>query len=411
MQSAKPTSTSTSSSATSSAASSSPSSSSNFPPQNPNCVRPYAVEGGCVPIYQMANGRIQKRNWVFKNPSWCEMCKEPVSLWANHMGRKDHALLDLHYSAQAEFHRSWNPEHLLKVFDEYSSVPFHRYQERYASFDKERRQEIFALIKFLEAEKVLHLGDPRQTFLLKMVGGLRGMDHQGALVMHKYLLGPFMRLFPDGGIQDYSNLVDFITCAYNMETVYDLCGFQALDLLSKEGLVKTGASSPAALGLGGIATSSSSAHGFTSGSDSGSISSGPDGNKPLSDQEYEEAFSRKAVFIRSLLGQLRWSVVEDQVHPTGKVYPHHILLCCELLIKSLIAEIIAVRLCEYMVRVEPRWIEFGLERKIVSKKEIAEREITPRLVQYHYRPMSENRDDLYSTTEVVLTSRFSNNKE
>ena len=385
-----------------------------------------------MPIYQMANGRIQKRNWVFNNPSWCDLCKEPVSLWVNHMGRKDHALLDLHYSAQAGYPRSWNPEVLLKVFDEYSSVPFYRYQEQYAQFDKQRREEIFALITFLEAEKVLHLGDPRQTFLVKMIGGLRGMDHQGALVMHRFLIGPFMRLFPEGGIQDYSNLVDFITCGYNMETVYDLCGFQALDALAKEGLVKTHASSPAALGLGGLTTGSSSAHGFNSGSASSPLAtdagaavaaaqqaaagggggggiggSAPDPSKPLSEQEAEESFSRKAVFIRSLLGQLRWSIVEDQVHPTGKVYPHHILLSCELLIKSLIAEIIAVRLSEYMVRVEPRWIDFGLERNIVPRRDVAARDLTPEVVQYFYRPMSKERDDLYSTTEVEITSKFS----
>ena len=366
-------------------------------PIQQGCQRPYAVEGGAVPIFQLAaGGRINKRTWNSRNPNWCDLCKEPVSLWANHHGRKDHALLDLHYSSMVEFERNWDAEVLLKAFEDYMGLSIGAYHKNHAETDRRRRLEILALVRFLEREQVLNLTEPRNTFLSRMTGGLRGMDHQGALVMHRELLGTMMRFYPDGGIQDFSNLLDFISCAYNLETVYDLGGYAAVDPAAVDGQMKLGSTSPSALGLGGAAVGSTAANGFGSTTATGA---GDRSGEALTDQEHQEAFSRKAVFVRLIFGQLRWVSVEDQVHPTGRVFPHHIVLSCELLLNMLMAECIAVRICEYMVRVESVWRHHGLERKKKGPNEVQNRESTPRPLRYSYRPMSTTYDDLFTLDE------------
>lgn len=71
------------------------------------------------------------------------------------------------------------------------------------------------LVELSEAG-MLNFDSPSETFLHRMQGGLRGMSAQGALVLHELILLPFMRLFPHAHIQDLSNLLDFVTCSYNL---------------------------------------------------------------------------------------------------------------------------------------------------------------------------------------------------
>lgn len=362
---------------------------------------PYKTEGGHVPIYSVAHGRIQKRNWIFRNQSWCDLCKEPVALWVNHHGRKDHALLDLHYSQLVEWPRRWRAEDILHTFLSQLKLPVDRYQTYFSHYDRERRNEMYCMILKLEREGVLFLGEPRNSFLYRMQGGLRGMDHQGALVLHEFILGPFMRLYPEGGIQDFSNLVDFVTCSYNMETVYDLCGFYSIDRSGRD--MKP--SSPAAMGLGGIASSSSATTGFQSTPAAAAAAPATASELAKAEQEEEDAFSRKAVFVRQLLGQLRWVLDEDREHPTGKVFPPHVVVLSEILLKSLVAEIIAVRICEYVVRVEPVWRDFGFERKaleVASNKELQRPTLMPAPgIRFFYRHMSPKHDDLFDECAPV----------
>lgn len=386
-------------------------------------VYPYAVEGGPVPIYSMVHGRVQRRNWVFRNAQWCDLCREPVDHWLNHLSRKDHALLDLHYTAQLEWPRRWSPQQLLAQCAAHLPVPMLSCYRDYASYEKMHRSEIYAMLVELEAAGMVHCGEVRDTFLARMQGGLRGMDNQGALVLHELLLGPFNRLYPDGHIQDYSNLLDFITCSYNLETVYDLCGLYTIDKIAIQSKFKP--SSPAALGLGGISTSSSAADGYehaaelppssqaapegdawrtqlrrhsmsapdssahsashrfnegiASDSSNSSRSSSGGGEKEsresararflaLRSQKQqrdrdEEAFSRKAVFMRQVLGQLRWTLLPGQPHPTGRTFAPHLIVLGELCLRALVVELILVRVCEYMMRAEPVWFAFGFERR------------------------------------------------
>lgn len=404
---------------------------------------PYPVDGGHVPIYSVVRGIVQKRYWVFRNAEWCDLCKEPVAVWANHHGRKDHALMDQHYTALVEFPRRWNPEVVLNTCMDAlgaSMDSFHYYFRRY---DQEHRNELFSMLKALGEGGMLYFGEPRNTFLHRLQGGLRGMDHQGALVLHHFLLGPLMRLYPDGHIQDFSNLVDFITCAYNMETVYDLCNMYELDEIAQQGRFK--ASSPAAMGLGGASTSSSlsgfqqdvlraaneggdSAPGTTSSSlstdpsrsataaaagngDGKGGSSSSAGSKASTD---EEAFSRKAVFVRQLLGQLRWLTLPGEpVHPAGYTFPPHLITLGEICVKALVVEIIGVRICEYMVRAEPVWRSFGYERKRleVAKSMGKPHDIHPSPVVYHYRRMSENKEDLFWTGPSKVDAELEEEKK
>lgn len=421
---------------------------------------PYAVEGGHVPIYSVVRGIVQKRHWIFRNPEWCDLCKEPVAVWANHHGRKDHALMDQHYTALVEFPRRWNPEHLLSTFAEELGMEMNSYHDYFRRYDLEYRNELFSMLKALGEGGMLYFGEPRNTFLHRLQGGLRGMDHQGALVLHHFLLGPLMRLYPDGHIQDFSNLVDFITCAYNMETVYDLCNMYELDAIAQQGQFK--ATSPAAMGLGGASTSSSASTGFQqdvllSGSSSaggahdsgihndhnnngGGIADGEEtaaggmrrlegqrssssaaalgggsgkGHTPGKPSSDEEAFSRKAVFVRQILGQLRWLTLPGEpVHPAGYTFPPHLITLGEICVKALVVEIIGARICEYMVRAEPVWRSFGYERKKLDmgKNMAKPNDVLPKPVVYHYRPMDENKEDLFWLGPNKVDSELENER-
>ncbi|CAD2221955.1 hypothetical protein, conserved [Angomonas deanei] len=353
---------------------------------------PYPTDGGKVPIYSMVNGVIQKRYWVYKNPNWCELCKEPVSLWVNHMGRKDHALMDLHYTALVECPRRWDPTVLAAELAKDLGVDITGYQRQFGRMDGERRNEIYAMLVELEAGGMLYFGEPRSTYLTRMQGSFRGHDHQGSIVLHRYLIAPFVRLFPYAHIQDLSNLLDFVSCSYNMETVYDLCSMYTLDTVAIKANYKS--SSPVALGLGGAAAGSSASGGY-------------ENQKPVSEEpskeEQEEAFSRKAIFVRQILGQLRWLSLPDQEHPAGYTFPPYMITLGEILLKALVAEIILARLCEYMVRAEPVWQSCGFERMTKDFNKIVREgnDIRPKPVRYSYRRLSDSYDDLY---------RMSNNK-
>lgn len=381
---------------------------------------PYPTEGGHVPIYSMVHGLIQKRNWIFRNPEWCDLCKEPVALWVNHHGRKDHSLMDQHYTSMVEFRRRWSPEGVLQDFMADLGLGIGAYHAYYRQHDREHRNELYAMLVKLEAGGMLHFGEARHTYLHRMHGGLRGMDHQGSLVLHEFILGPFMRLYPDGHIQDYSNLVDFVTCSYNMETVYDLCGLYTLDKVALKSNFRP--SSPAAMGLGGIAASSTASSGFesqqqtttaaasatttTTAASGAPVESAAAASRRAKQQEDldEEAFSRKAGFMRQLLGQLRWLSQPGQEHPAGYTFPPHLVTLGEICLKALVVEIIVARLCEYVVRVEPVWRAFGYERRKLDVPRIAKeaRDIVPESVKYFYRPMAPEMDDLFATGKGFL---------
>lgn len=378
-----------------------------------NALRPpYETEGGHVPIYSMVHGLVQKRHWIFRNPEWCDLCKEPVALWVNHLGRKDHSLMDMHYTAMVEFKRRWNPETVLQETFAAFGLGAEAYHKVFREYDREHRNELYAMLVTLEEGGMLSFGEPRHTYLYRMQGGLRGMDHQGALVLHEFILGPFMRLYPDGHIQDYSNLVDFITCSYNMETVYDLCGLYTLDKIALKANYRP--SSPAAVGLGGIAASSSATSGYESEATlpgSKGEESAVAASRRTKQQEDldEEAFSRKAVFVRQLLGQLRWLTQPGQQHPADFTFPAHLITLGEICLKSLIVEIIVARLCEYVVRVESVWRSFGYERKKLNVPQTAKKadDVVPEPVKYFYRPMSPAMDDLYTTDKGFLEAELS----
>lgn len=384
---------------------------------------PFATEGGSVPVYSMLHGRIQRRNWVARNPNWCDLCSEPVAAWTNHIGRKDHALMDFHYTQMVRFPRRWNPEELMQAFQESLGIdsiePYHRL---FAHHDQTGRNEVHAMLRKLEEAGMLHFGNVKDTYLNVMQGGLRGTEHQGALVLHECLIGPFVHLYPEAHIQDYSNLVDFITCAYNMETVYDMCGMYTLDTIALKS--QMGPSSPAALGLGGIATSSSAAFGFNNegaaaSSTTTAAAGGGDASAAQSSRQAQmlaakaerdrenmedEAFSRKATFMRQILGQLRWLLQPDQIHPSGYTFPEHIITLGELCLKALVVQIVATRIVEYMVRVEPVWYNFGFERCKLNVAEVAKKadDVVPRLFTYTHRPVPRTIHEHYSTQSTGM---------
>ena len=246
---------------------------------------------------------------------------------------------------------------------------------------------------------VISFADPKTTYLTRLCGSVMGMNLQAELALRRYLMGPLLKLFPFGDIPVFSNFIDFVVCGYNLETVYDLCGFSRIDAGSKGVHVST---SPAAAGLGGLST----AHSTTSTQYSSDVGGGETMTRQSAanaEMEAQEAFSRKASFVRSLLGQLRWAVTDDKEHPQGRRYDDHVVAIAELCCRYLIAETLTCRLCEYAVRTEPMWREHGMERAKLDVGEKFRQPLEPPAVErWGYREMQPFGHDMYVPCEESL---------
>lgn len=50
-----------------------------------------------------------------------------------------------------------------------------------------------------------------------------------------------------------------------------------------------------------------------------------------------EVLSHKGTFVRSILGQLRWLILPNQIHPAKFTFPEHVIMLGEICLKTFVA--------------------------------------------------------------------------
>jgi hypothetical protein len=302
-------------------------------------------EGGHVPIFSAhASANAVRHSWAFRNAGWCEACREPISSWLGHVGRMDHNLLDLHYSAIADYkHRKWNPEEVI------AQLPYtfglrstQSLIDVYGQEDHARRVEISTLISFLGAEEIITLGDMSYAFTAEMGGGL-----QGTMVQHQMMITPLLHMFPNAAVANLSDLTCFMFSNYHFETIYDLCSLSEIDEAAADEAGDRW--TPFGEGRGKVASQALCAAGAEAGAEEGGADEG------------RTSFSQKGRFLRGVMGQLRWCM-QGRPHPAfSSELPEWVSVIGDRLLRLIICEIVYLRSCEYSVRMEPVWREQGFE--------------------------------------------------
>ena len=251
--------------------------------------------------------------------------RSPRSVPGNNGGRMDHPLAAYHNAVERnDRHRRTELTCMLKflidegvVSDELHAEPFSgpinptvmmRWRKRLLKRMSERRTHgsLHLTVDDQQDDELPALLDLRDMKSL-----FAGLYWQGALTLHQLLPQMFLHLFPDAALFNFSNLEDFISCAWNIETAYDLLSLQQLDV-SAEKLRRShnerggGGAVPANHGRGDHHAAADQDIADTT-RDSASAGAAAAQNKLVGEQRNdEELFSWKANFVRSILGQLRW---------------------------------------------------------------------------------------------------------
>lgn len=300
-------------------------------------------EGGRVPVLIQSSGRPVKRQWVSDNPNWCKICREAFNWWPQHHSKSDHHCQEMSYTAIMNYPRRWNCAIILDSMKARLNLELAQCHNFYKRNDNERRLEILHMIQHLIDQRMILCGpNAKYSHVSKMQGMLQSM-----LIEFGYLKTPLMKLYPDADVGGMTYMTGFLMSTYNLECVFDLCGFKHLRI-------------------------------------------DPDDQKVRG----AEGLYSKPGFIRAVIGQLRWCM-ERAPHPLGFEQPPHLQELGEITVKALLAEIVDGRVCEYIVRAEPVWRESGMERrKVKLRKEIVS-DNAPALECVSYRPLDRSGDDRY----------------
>jgi hypothetical protein len=311
------------------------------------CEARYVGSGPSMPIYMTSpNGKYVRRYWAHRSAEWCDACQEPIAQWLQHMGRMDHSLLDMHYNAMADYpHRRWSAADVLdQAQRRYSRRHGEGFMKMVTLSEAQRRDEITAMICRLRDAGLLTLGRMSLAF-----NAAHGPSLQGSMVQYRLLPQIILAFFPNASVGALSDAMCFVLSNYNMETVYDLCSLQAVD----EAATDTSDADELTPFMSRTAqwSASDESEGGSGGSGEGGESSGDAG----------VAFSRKAGFLRGVLGQLRF-LFEDRDHPLGtEVAEWHRVVAMELC-RAIVVESFFVRSCEYSVRMDAVWRSKGCEQ-------------------------------------------------
>jgi hypothetical protein len=358
--------------------------------------------GTHVPVYSVLRGKVTKRDWTYHDPTWCGICNEPIAAWLTHIGRKDHSLLDTHYDLLVDFpSRRWDAQSVLEETLTRkrlgaAGADVTAYHKALDKTEHARRTELTALIDHLLRLEVLDIGER---------GGRRqqanhwfGSNLEGHLAIHQFMIPMLTRLFPMCDLPVLSNFEDFISSAYNMETVYDVCGLRTIDP----------ASGGASDGADGANRGSGEGSGGWGDNDTASAtSSQPPDTATTTDTEGDTVrFSHKANFVRSVLAQLRWCLLEEEPPSflSGAARGGHVAVLGRQCALSLIAEMIDARVCEYVVRSEMVWHRHGMERRVLTGDPEADDaglfasrwDATPRPHVALYKSQALHADELYT---------------
>lgn len=302
------------------------------------------------------------------------------------------------------------------------------YQEAYDKGQLVRRSELTAMLAHLIDVGVIGTTAEAST-------GNRSHWFGGYLdahlVIHEFLLLPLVRLFPATDLPLLCNYEDFVSASYNLETVYDVCGFAQIDPeASGHGASDNAqaqaaqASSPQLTSWGGSMMMGSgvvaSPSPVTSANDpeDGGTGSACEGDEPALSPSEAVRFHHKTNFVKGALAQLRWCV-KDREPPReivdmlgGMGSPQYAV--AETLGKracrALLNEMIDMRICEYMVRSEQVWHRVGRERRLLTgdadtddaMAAVSRWDATPPPFTARYCSRGGGADDLYDVPHELL---------
>lgn len=327
-----------------------------------------------VPVCDwFASGRVVHRNWHRRSPEKeCELCHEPLALpYGAHCTRGDHWCMELMYNATTDYPlRVWNPDTAIAGLSHlHARLPAGRaaqlprgppggprsepaaalFERLCAVFDRDdhaRRREVFELIRFLHAHEVLLLDD--RMHVLEDDTCPAGPFHSGALLMAHFTSEEIFRLFPDASSGAVTTILGFTLATWNWETVYDLCGLEALD--ERRRREQTLQWVPHA----------------ADGTDAADDDGEPKG-------ELAQCVTSKARFCLGIVGQLRWALGENEsTRPeaiSDDAASDAMRVLCRALARALVAECLVCRTCEFVVRTDGIWRERGCERLAVPPLE------------------------------------------
>lgn len=351
--------------------------------------------GDRVPVFSVNRGAVTKRDWTFTHEIWCSICLEPVSTWLTHIGRKDHALQDAHYDSIVDLPgRRWDPRAVLLGATRSAQRPaseggdelralsnfgdgapeLQSYQRVVDSDEYRRRWEMAAMIQFLADRGVLCL-DRDQADAHQHKHHWFGSNTDAHMLLHSHMIPELLRLQPLCDLPLLSNYEDFVSSSYNFETVYDLCGFAALDpdgrIANQEAADELAASAPSSQpqqqpmdGLRRLSAVGDRAANFSA----TTVESAGAALEPTAGEEVDDvSVSHKAHFIKNIMRQLRWMVMETE--PPNELMaevPEALVAIGQLLVRALLAELVHARVCEYMVRAEVPWRRYGMERRVLA---------------------------------------------
>jgi hypothetical protein len=315
-------------------------------------------------------------------PNWCELCSEPVNAWEHHVGKREHLCLEMTLNAALAYPRSWYGPDLwwrTELFREhYAKRP--RGQPRtpsknvqrllragmvvpavmspmnifYEAFDKNepaaRREEILLLLTHLNEKGLLTLSSDTLT----------STAYEGQLVLYKELMPLLARVFPDAEVRYCSAMTMMIVSAFNLDTVYFLCGlevFMTPELMRGLGGATAASSRQPLAQTKGAGEAGSSDDRKSESSSSDDTRFGDEQEELSSSDEEGVSLNRTAELTRAILGCLRWSLEPGTVSPPpaisqgGSRYAYYSTLAARAA-RLLLAEIVYNRLSEYVFRVE-----------------------------------------------------------
>lgn len=310
-------------------------------------------------------------------PNWCELCFEPLNGWDYHVGKREHICMEMVLNAAAAHPRNWSAKEVWQQTElfrtHYARRP--RGQPRtpsaqvrrmlraglvlpavdspmnifYEAYDKAspaaRREELLLLL--------LHLQE--KGFLSFSPELYNAACHQGSLVLYKEVMPSLASIFPTSEVRGCSAMTAMIASNFNAESVYVLCGMEAL--VTPE-LMHSRLASPDAKG-GRSNTSNSEAAGRAEDGGDEDPGSGEDVAE-LEDGITSGGGVPRAVrtsLPRAILGSLRWALELDVVAPPPALhmcevrYAHYTTLAARAA-RLLVAELIYDRVSEYVYRVE-----------------------------------------------------------
>lgn len=321
-------------------------------------------------------------------PSWCELCSEPVNSWFAHSGKRDHMCLETMLHIVAARPRLWSSSAVLEGIDLFAShyTKRPRGQPRVPSptvqrllreglhvpspydplnifmdaFDRgdphARREELHLLLLYLKEHNVLCL-TPDTIF---------AAAQQGHFAMHAEVPLLLANTFPASETRFLAAMLQMITCAQTLVTMYEMCGLERLvpaSLLEHRGLRQDVLTSVSGTAVGTDAASTAQ---------DGTAEAAASGDEDDADgaelgDSFGAANSLRQAVPRAVLGSVRWALDPSSMCPPPVVFldtkrKAYITTIAARAARLFISEMAFCRITEYVFRVEALLrTEFGAQ--------------------------------------------------